>query len=279
MQNENSDASNLSIGMFDSGIGGLTVMQQILQRLPQEKVIYLGDTARLPYGEKSSETIVRYSVENAIFLMQKNIKLLVIACNTASAYAIDKLQQIFNIPIVGVIAPGARKAVETSKTGRIAVLGTRGTIRSGEYSKEILRLLPTATLFPVACPLLVTLVEEHWHDHPVTRMVLEEYLEPLRKEKVDTLLLGCTHYPLLRHVIQEIMGEEVAIVDSAISCAEEVATILQREQLSRSKTSLEIPKHHYFVTDDPEKFQRLGKQFLGSSLTSVEVAKLMSGFV
>jgi glutamate racemase len=254
------------IGIFDSGVGGLTVMQQIAQMLPQESMIYFGDTARVPYGGKSRETIIRYSIENTIFLMEKNIKMLVIACNTASAFALQKLRQIFHIPIIGVIEPGAETAVSVSRTGRIAVLGTKGTIQSGAYQTEIQRLLPTATIIPIACPLLVPLVEERWLDHPATRLIIQEYIGSLHNQEIDTLLLGCTHYPFLKTLIQEEVGPRVTLVDSASTCAQKVASILKEQKLNAQGPGM----HRYFVSDDPDKFKELGEKLFGTSLSHVE---------
>lgn len=257
-----------SIGMFDSGLGGLTVMQQLIRVLPHENVIYFGDTARLPYGAKSPETIVRYSIENAIFLIQKNIKILIIACNTASAHALESLQQIFNIPVIGVIEPGAESAVKATKTGRIGVLGTKGTISSMSYQKAILQLAPKAEVFPIACPLFVPLVEENYVDHPATRLMVQEYLKPLKEYHIDTLLLGCTHYPLLKDLIRNEIGKEITIVDSATSCAEKVLSMLSKEGLQ--KTGKTQANYRYFVSDDPKKFQILGSSFLGWPIHHVE---------
>jgi glutamate racemase len=263
---------NRAIGLFDSGVGGLTVLNQVIRTLPHEPLIYFGDTARVPYGGKSREIIVRYTLESAIFLMEQQIKMLIIACNTASAYALDKLQQIFNIPIIGVIEPGAKKAVQTSRQGRIAVLGTRATISSGAYQQAILRQMPDAQIFPIACPLFVPLVEEIFISHPAARLIVREYLAPLKKEKIDTLLLGCTHYPLLRPLIQEEIGEEITIVDSASTCAETVASVLQTQQLAGAPLS--PPPYKYFVSDDPAKFKKLGQTLLDIPLDHVEAISL-----
>lgn len=255
------------IGMFDSGIGGLTVMSQLVRVLPHEHLIYFGDTARLPYGAKSPETIIRYSIENGIFLVRQKIKLLVVACNTASAHALENLQQIFSVPVVGMIGPGAKNAVQASKSKRIAVLGTKGTIHSQSYQKAILQLEPKAQVFPVACPLFVPLVEEGHLDHQVTRLIVQEYLRPLRECRIDTLLLGCTHYPLLKDLIRSEVGEEITIIDSAISCAEAVAELLSERQLNAESKAK--PVYRYYVSDDPKKFQSLGSSFLGMPIDDV----------
>jgi glutamate racemase len=257
-----------SIGMFDSGIGGLTVMKQIMKNLPKESIVYLGDTARVPYGNKSRETIIRYSIENVIFLMEHNIKILVVPCNTASAYALERLQQIFNIPIIGVIEAGAERAAHVTRNGHIAILGTKGTVQSEMYQKAIQRIAPKATVTAIACPLFVPLVEEAFCSHTIAEMIVREYLAPLKAQKIDTLVLGCTHYPLLYTWIEKEMGPHVTIVDSAIPCAEKVAHILQKN--SWQTTSQIAPSHKYFVSDDPEKFRALGQTFLGCPIPYVE---------
>lgn len=255
------------IGVFDSGVGGLTVMQQLMHTLPHESITYFGDTARVPYGGKSRETVIRYCIENTIFLMEQNIKLLVVACNTADALALAKLKQLFNIPIIGVIEPGAERAVKSSTRGRIAVLGTKGTVRSGAYQKEILRLLPNAHVMAQPCPLFVPLVEEHFLDHPATKLIIKDYLAPLKDDGVDTILLGCTHYPILKHLIQEEVGSHIQLVDSALACAERVAALLKQNQL---ETHEKIPRYHYHVTDDPQKFSEVAESVFGQPITHVE---------
>ncbi len=258
-----------SIGMFDSGLGGLTVMDQLLRVLPHEHVVYFGDTARLPYGDKSRETIIRQSLENAIFLLGKNVKILVVACSTASAHALERLQQTVNVPVIGTIEPGAERAVQISRNGRIGVLGTKGTIQSQAYQKAILQRDPHATVVSVACPLLVPLIEEHYVTHPAARLIVQEYLRPLREQQIDTLVLGCTHYPLLKGLISSELGDAVAIVDSATTCAEQAAAILTAGGLNRPHGG--AVDHHYFVSDDPQKFQTQGRAFLGMSIKNVEL--------
>lgn len=262
--------ANTSIGMFDSGLGGLTVLQQLICKLPHEHVVYFGDTARLPYGDKSPETIIRYSIENANFLLGKNIKMLIVACSTATAHALERLQQTFSLPIVGAIDPGAQLAIETSKNGRIAVLGTKGTINSQSYQKAILNRNPHAYVLPIACPLFVPLVEENFANHPAARLIVQEYLRPLKTQQIDTLILGCTHYPLLKELISQEVGAHVTIIDSAAACAAQVASMLHATDL-KSPFANDKP-HHYFVSDDPHKFQILGKSFLGVSIDRVELS-------
>ena len=260
--------SSQAIGLFDSGIGGMTVMLQLMRTLPHERLIYFGDTARIPYGNKGHHTIVRYSIENTINLLEKNIKLLVVACNTASAFALPKLRQLFNIPIVGVIEPGAEKAAAITRNQRIAVLGTQGTIQSGAYQAAIRKFAPQATIIPIACPLFVPLVEEQWLNHPASQLIVQEYLRPLCTQGVDTLLLGCTHYPLLSHLIQQEVGADVKLVDSASTCADQVATLLQELQLLAPVLQ---GQHQYYVSDDPEKFRVLGESLFGNPLQPVEL--------
>lgn len=263
------DKKACPIGMFDSGLGGLTVMQQIIKTLPHESIVYFGDTARVPYGGKGKETIIRYSIENTIFLLEKQIKLLVIPCNTASSTALPKMQQIFNIPIIGVIEPGAEKAVSVTRNGHIAILGTKGTIQSGAYQKEIKRRLPEAVLYPIECPLFVPLVEENFLEHPATRLIIREYLKALKGKKIDTLLLGCTHYPIMQKLIQEEVGHDIMLVDSATTCADQVALLLKQNSLEAPLGSAE---YHYFVSDDPGKFQISAQQIFGHPINQVEIS-------
>ncbi|MBU5635238.1 glutamate racemase [Geomonas sp. Red69] len=256
-----------AIGIFDSGVGGLTVLKEVLQTLPQEDTIYLGDTARVPYGTKSPETVIRYSRQIARYLMNRDIKLLVVACNTASAVALSALQQEFDIPIVGVIEPGARAAAAATRTGKVGVIGTAATVASSAYTKAIKRINPDIEVVNRACPLFVPLAEEGWVDNEVTRMTARIYLEDLKAQGVDTLVLGCTHYPILKEVIAQVMGPEVTLVDSAAETARTVAQILTEEGLLRPVN--ERGNHHYYVTDIPAGFIRVGNRFLGGELGDV----------
>lgn len=256
-----------AIGIFDSGVGGLTVLREIVRALPQEDTIYFGDTARVPYGTKSPETVARYAHEITSFLVRRDIKLLVVACNTASAVALNGLKRQFSIPVVGVIEPGARRAVEMSKSGRIGVIGTAATIRSSAYTRAIKRLNPGAEVLTRSCPLFVPLAEEGWTDNEVARLTARSYLLELREAGVDTLVLGCTHYPLLKPVIAETMGPGVTLVDSAEETARTVAAILAKgDQL---RPAAEKGNHHYFVSDIPAGFIRVGNRFLGGRLGDV----------
>lgn len=259
---------DLPIGMFDSGLGGLTVMQQLVCALPYEDVVYFGDTARLPYGGKSPETILRYSIENSIFLVQKNVKMIVVACNTATAHALEQLQRRFPIPVVGVIEPGVESALKVSRNRCIGVLGTKGTVLSRSYEKAILERNPHAKVFSVACPLFVPIVEEGFVDHLAARLIVKEYLAPLKEQQVDTLLLGCTHYPLLKELIRSEMGDGVEIIDSACSCANRIQEVLSKAELVRMNRM--GPVYRYYVSDDPERFQDLGSAFLGMQIHNVE---------
>ena len=256
-----------AVGIFDSGVGGLTVLRELTRVLPQEDTIYFGDTARVPYGTKSPETVSRYAGEIAAFLLRRDIKLLVVACNTASAVALHGLKRQLSIPVVGVIEPGARRAVEVSLSGRIGVIGTAGTIRSSAYTRAIKRLKPEAEVLTKACPLFVPLAEEGWTDNQVARLTAQSYLQELKDASVDTLVLGCTHYPLLKPMIAEVMGPGVTLVDSAAETARTVAEILAQKQMLRPVA--EVGNHHYYVSDVPAGFIRVGNRFLGGRLGDV----------
>ena len=256
-----------SIGIFDSGVGGLTVLKEVVKALPQEDTIYLGDTARVPYGTKSPETVTRYSLQIASFLLKRDVKLLVVACNTASAVSLDALKERFSIPIVGVIEPGARRAAAVTRSGKVGVIGTEATIKSSAYAKAIKRMNREIEVVTRACPLFVPLAEEGWVDNEVARATARLYLQGLKDEGVDTLVLGCTHYPLLKGVIAETMGDGVQLVDSAEETARTVAEILRGRDLLRP--SSEKGNHHYFVTDVPAGFIRVGNRFLGGRLGDV----------
>ena len=258
-----------AIGVFDSGIGGLTVLKEIVNTLPKENTIYLGDTARVPYGIKSSDTIIRYSLENAEFLSSKDIKLLVVACNTASAVGLPALRDKYNVPIIGVIEPGARKAIKATKRKRVGVIGTERTIKSGAYVNSLKSIDPKIAVISQACPLFVPLVEEGWTDNDIAFLTAKRYLHALKEADVDTLILGCTHYPLLKDVIGRVLGDEVLLVDSAEETAAEVAEVLKFSNLL--KTSNKSAVHDFYVTDAPEKFVETGIRFLqGTELKNVK---------
>lgn len=261
---------NSAIGVFDSGVGGLTVFKEVSALLPEENLIYLGDTARVPYGTKSVETVQRYAQEAAGFLVARGVKLLVVACNTASAVALPILREKFHLPVIGVIEPGARKASQ-SLNQRIGVIGTEGTINSGRYPEAILKLLPNAQIFSAACPLFVPLAEEGWAEHEIARLTAVEYLQGLMTEQIDTLVLGCTHYPLLRRTLRQVVGERVVLVDSAEETAKSVVEILHQKNLSRSSFGGE---RQFFVTDIPTRFERVGRAFLGAQLDKVRQVEI-----
>jgi glutamate racemase len=258
------------IGVFDSGVGGLTVFQALERALPHESLVYLGDTARVPYGTKSAETVVRYTLEAARFMLRQQVKMVVVACNTASSVALDAMERETRLPVLGVIAPGARRAVERSQTQRIGVIGTRATIASGAYKRAIQALAPEAEVLSQACPLFVPLAEEGWTEGEITRRIAEKYLEPFKRADVDTLVLGCTHYPLLRGVIAQVMGAEVDLVDSAEAVAEEAARALAQETGAGAARG----GHHFYVTDAPETFQVVAERFLGRPIHCLEWASL-----
>jgi glutamate racemase len=255
------------IGVFDSGIGGLTVLKELTARLPGEDFIYLGDTARLPYGTKSNEVIVRYSRENTEFLLAKGIKLLVVACNTSSAVALGEIANHTMVPVIGVIEPSARAAVKASRTGKIGVIGTEATIASGAYTRAIQSLRPRAEIYTRACPLLVPLVEEGWIDNEIAQRTVAYYLESLKASGIDTLLLGCTHYPLLRGVFERVLGVRVKIVDSAIATAAAVREKLAALKLAR-RGGTTAGAQSFFVTETPERFVRVGRRFIGPRVES-----------
>jgi len=256
---------NKAIGLFDSGIGGLTVLKEITKLLPDEDTIYLGDTARVPYGTKSAETVTRYSLEITDFLIGKGIKLMVVACNTASAVALPALRERHTLPIIGVIEPGARKAVASTRAGRIGVIGTEGTIKSGAYEKAIKALASDMDVISKPCPLFVPLAEEGWTDNEVALAAAERYLSDMKG--IDTLVLGCTHYPLLKGAIASVMGNDVRLIDSGEETAFEVKRVLGEQGLLKEKGEGE---RTFYVTDTPERFVKVGLRFLGGGLDHAE---------
>jgi glutamate racemase len=263
--------SEWPIGVFDSGVGGLTVFRALERRLPNESLIYLGDTARIPYGTRSPATVRRYALEDAAFIQSKNVKAIVVACNTASALAADLLTRECSVPVVGVIKPGARRAVSLTRSGYVGVIATEATVASGAYEQAMLDERSGLEIISRACPLFVPLAEEGWLDHPVTRQVAEEYLMELRASRVDTLVLGCTHYPILRPVIEAVMGSK-AYVDSGEAVADEIASLLEERGLRR--TSDQPPSEQFYVTDSAIRFRRVAELFLGRPLESVETVEL-----
>ena len=253
------------IGVFDSGVGGLTVLQQLIDVLPHEHLIYLGDTARYPYGSKSAETVCRYALENSEFLVDKGIKMLVVACNTAAAVALDALSEPFDVPVIGVIEPGARQAVKQTRNRKVGIIGTEGTIASGAYTRALKQLAPALEIYTRACPLFVPLAEEGWVDNEVARQAAALYLTSLKRSGIDTLVLACTHYPLLAGAIAEVMGEKVTLIDSARTTAEAVRETLVHYGLMRRSGA---GSTSFFVTDVPDRFTKVGGRFMGHRIES-----------
>lgn len=260
------------LGVFDSGVGGLTVVSALRALLPNESIIYLGDTARVPYGSKSPDTIRRFSVEDTQFLVSHGVKAVVVACNTATAHALPALQEKFSLPVIGVLGPGVEATLSDSACERVGIIGTAGTIRSHAYQHQIAMRRPDVMIEARATPLLVPFIEEGWIDHPALKSVLREYLTPLLDKGIDTLVLGCTHYPLLVPVLKRMLGKKVRLVDSASTCAAHVKTRLEQDGLLRTtkaKPSLEI-----FLTDYSEQAENLARRFLGADFGKVKKAAL-----
>lgn len=256
------------IGLFDSGVGGLTVLREVMRQLPRESTLYFGDTARVPYGSKSRDVIERYALEISQFLLQQDVKLLVVACNTASAFALPTLRKRFAVPVIGVIAPGAHAAVRATKSGRIGVIGTEGTIESRAYTDAIHYLRSDVAVIGQACPLIVPLVEEGWTKKPLAAEIVREYLTPLLAERIDTLVLGCTHYPLLKDLLGRLAGPSVTLIDSAEETARSIREELDRLNLASTAASPEV-RRSFWVSDAPDKFRKTGERFLGQTLPEV----------
>jgi glutamate racemase len=276
---------DLPIGIFDSGVGGLTVYRALHERLPDEHFVYLGDTARVPYGTKSLQTVERYAIENSLFLEAHGIKLLVVACNTASALALPAIRRSVSVDVIGVIEPGARAAVESSlknsEARSVGVIATEATIQSRAYSSAIAKLAPEIKVIESACPLFVSLAEEGWAESDVARTVASEYLQDIKTDGVGTLVLGCTHYPILRSVIQETMGDNVLLIDSGEATARDVEMLLTEKGLARGtfedrarERHLCDDLDHFYVTDAAERFSRVAERFLGSAPSSLEAVEV-----
>jgi glutamate racemase len=259
---------NRPIGVFDSGIGGLTVLKEIMEQLPGEDIVYFGDTARIPYGSRSKETVIKYVIESFDFLMTKDIKAIVIACNTASALAMEAAQKEFDIPIIGVIEPGAKAAASCSKNNTIGIIGTEGTINSSAYQRRIRKILPGAEIIGVACPLFVPIVEEGWENSDVAELAARKYLLDLQEHNIDTLVLGCTHYPALRYTIGKILGEKITLVNPAYETAKLTKNVLKEEGLLNDK--IDGGTYEYYVSDAPIKFQRIGGNIISREIDLVE---------
>lgn len=262
------DPSQYPIGVFDSGLGGLTVVRELMRQLPFENIVYFGDTARVPYGTKSKESIIRFSQENVLFLLKQKVKLIIIACNTSSSLALPVLKRMFSVPIVGVIAPGAKKAVGITKNKKIGVIATLATVNSQAYAQCIKKLDRVVEVVSQACPLFVPLVEEGWFNKDVTYAVAREYLSSVKRAQVDTVILGCTHYPLLRGVVQSVMGRRVALIDSAKEVVGEVKQLLRKTGLEGHHRN--HPAHVFWVSDEPRHFHELAKRFLGCDIQNVK---------
>jgi glutamate racemase len=254
------------IGIFDSGVGGMTVARAVEQLLPDYPLLYLGDIARTPYGTKSARTIIDYSVENTKFLVQNGAKIVVIACNSASSVATDRLRQEFNIPIIEVITPAVEQAISKSQTGRIGIIGTRATIRSGIYEEKIREQFPEYKVFSKACPLLVSLVEEGWIGKRETKMILRRYLHDLKNQQIDTLILGCTHYPLLKHLIQPRIGKKVALIDSSAATAHFLKNYLDNNAAFQPTADHDPGRNKFFVTDLTETAARIATKIFGRNI-------------
>ena len=261
-------AGSRPIGIFDSGIGGLTVAREIVRRLPHESIVYFGDTARVPYGPKSAETVRRYSREATAFLLSRGVKAVVVACNTATAHALETLRAELPVPVLGVIEPGARAAVAATRGHRVGVIGTAGTIHSGAYDLAVRRRLEDVRVYAQPCPLFVPLVEEGMEATPATRLIAEEYLRPLRAMDVDVLVLGCTHYPRLRPVLQDIMGDDVVLVDSGAETSRELERTLAQHGLLRADAT--APFHEFYASDSPLRLKELGSRFMGELIRDVK---------
>ena len=260
------------IGVFDSGVGGLTVVRALMERLPFEDIVYFGDTARVPYGVNSVDTIKQFTGQITDFLLEKQVKLLIIACNTMAAVAADVVKQrAGEVPVLDVIEAGARTAVAMTRSHAVGVIGTPTTINSNAYARSIHHLNPGVRVYSQACPLFVPLVEEGWLDHPVTRLTAQEYLKPVFVEQIDTLVLGCTHYPLLKPLLHEVAGPAIQLVDSAAAMAEQTAQVLAEIGLANLQRGL--PNYQYYVTDIPLRFQTIGERFLGRSLAHLQQVK------
>lgn len=271
MANAMKTERNNAIGVFDSGVGGLTVVRALMEGLPLEHIIYFGDTARVPYGVKSIETIRRYATQITEFLLEQEVKALIVACNTMSAVAYGVIEDLSPVPLLGVVDAGARGAVAVTKNKRVGIIGTPATINSSTYVKAIKKYDPEIEIFSQPCPLFVPLAEEGWLDHTVTRLTAQEYLKPVIAQNIDTLVLGCTHYPLLKPLLQEVIGSSIRLVDSAQAIREQTHKLLDEHNLLNQQPG--PPEYRFYVTDVPLRFKEIGARFLGRALTNVTVVK------
>lgn len=259
---------NRPIGVFDSGIGGLTVLKELMKCLPSESFVYFGDTARVPYGTRSRDTIIKYTFQCVRFLLSKDVKAVVIACNTASAAALSSLKHEFDLPVTGVIEPGAAAAVRNNLNGRIGIIGTCATVNSGAYAEAIWSIDRCRKIVSNPCPLFVPIVEEGWANTKVADMIAREYLKPMIEQDVDTIVMGCTHYPLLKNVISKILGQDVVLVDPACETAKVFKEILAEKYMEKEGDG--SPAFRYYVSDDPQKFVRIGEAFLEKNIDNIE---------
>ena len=262
------------VGVFDSGVGGLTVAREIARQLPNENIIYFGDTARVPYGSKSQNTIIRFSEQIIRFLKTKQVKAIVIACNTASALALDAVKDEFDLPVIGVVVPGARAAVEATKNRKIGVVGTDATVQSGMYTKIIQGMAPDVTVIEKACPLFVPLVEEGFKEHVVTQEIIEYYLESMRNTDIDAMILGCTHYPLLRSKIRAYMGEKIQIVNPAYETAMDLKRLLHDQDMENDGANPQHSRYSFYVSDAAEKFRSFANTVMPFDVPTTNVVNI-----
>ena len=262
------------VGIFDSGVGGLTVMREVVKQLPDERIVYFGDTARVPYGSKSQKTIIHFSEQIIRFLKTKEVKAIVIACNTASALALDAVRDEFDIPIIGVVVPGARAAVSVSENKKVGVIGTEATVLSGMYTKVIKGLNPDISVVEKACPLFVPLVEEGLRDHKVMGEIIEYYLESMKNTDIDSIILGCTHYPLIRHSISRYLGEAIKIVNPAYEAARDLKELLESKGIANDGTDKTLKQYEFFVSDEAEKFRNFANTVMPFEINSTNVINI-----
>ncbi len=266
------NSSKNAIGVFDSGIGGLTVAKSLFEILPNENIIYLGDTARLPYGTKSKESVIKYSIEITKFLLNKNVKMIVVACNTASSVALPYLRKIADVPVIGVIKPGSKAAISKTNNFKIGVIGTLGTIQSNAYKTQMHKFDRNIKVFSKACSLFVQLAEDGWTENKIAELISKEYLSDFKELSIDTLILGCTHYPILKKIISKVIGKKINLIDSGEEAAKEVKRILEQENLLN--TQKKNGQHKFYVTDFQKKFKEISERFLGQPLRDVKKVKL-----
>ncbi len=272
-------SSSSPIGVFDSGIGGITVVKELINRLPNEKIIYFGDTARVPYGNKSPETIIAYSRQIVRFLINKGVKAIVVACNTASAVALETLRSEITVPIIGVVKPGAKAAAEATTNGKIGVIATRATITSGIYEDFLRKTNPDTEVHKQACPLFVPLVEEGWTDDDITTQIIHRYLDDMLREGIDALVLGCTHYPLLTESIRKVTGQNITLVNPAYECAREFSYVLEENNLLNSEApsgSAPHPPHEFYVSDSPAQFTGFANSILPEGIVTEKTVKTIT---